>query len=64
MCAARRALTLAESVELRRLYDELPSVHEAAYAAAARSGTRLKRFKLLDDRVNYLNERIAKILNG
>jgi hypothetical protein len=64
MSAARRALTLAESVELRRLYDELPVVYEAAYAAGAQFGTRRKRFKLLDDRVNDLSERIAKILNG
>jgi hypothetical protein len=64
---ARRALTLAESAELRRLYEELPLAYEAAAAALAfgvQAGTRLKRFRLLDDRVNILSERIAKILNG
>lgn len=64
---ARRTLTLAESVELRRLYDEFPVAYEAADAAlavGAQSGTTLKRFKLLDDRVNSLSARIAKIRNG
>jgi hypothetical protein len=64
---ARRALTLAESVELRRLYEELPAAceaAEAAYAVGAFSGTKLQRFKLLDERVSYLSARIDGILNG
>jgi hypothetical protein len=67
MSAARRALTLTESVELRRLYDELPLAYDsvsAALAVGGQSGTKLKRFKALDDHVNYLSARIAKILNG
>jgi hypothetical protein len=65
--AARRALTLAESAELRRLYEELPVAYEAASAAlavGAQFGTKLKRFRMLDDRVNVVSARIAKILNG
>jgi hypothetical protein len=64
MSAARRTVTLAESVELRRLYDELPLAYEAASAVGAHSGTKLRRFKVLDDRVKYLSARIAKIRNG
>jgi len=60
---ARRALTLAESVELRRLHEELPVACEAADAAHAisvYSGTNTRRFKLLDERVNDLSARIDK----
>jgi hypothetical protein len=65
--AGNAQLTTADAAELRRLYDELPDVVEAAAealggAGPAPTGLKLERFRELDARLVAITDRIKAIL--